>query len=170
MKPASFAVIKGIVAAFTGWWVSVPLALQTLFWLSVLDVVSSLFSPHRSITQTIRRVVLAILLAATVFYLYGLAKAQSGLNLGFDLGSAVCMFYAVGEAVQVAKNFNEAGVGFPPVILNLLAKADGLTTGERNELDALKLKQQQESEALELKHEQTKDLNSGAGAGHSGSL
>jgi phage-related holin len=146
-------VLKGIAAGVLSLSVSVPVALQILFILSALDVVTALFSPKRSITITIRRVVMAMLLAATVFYVYALAKTQTGINVGFDLGSAVCMFYSVGEAINVAKNFSDSGVYFPPVILTLLSKAEGITGAEKAEIDALALKQEQETEALALKQE-----------------
>ena len=148
--------IRSGFAATLGIWISIPTALQILFVLSALDIVTTLFSPHRSLQNTIRRVSMAILLCATVFYLYTLSKASTGINLGFDLGSAVCMFYSVGEAIQIAKNFNDSGVYFPPVILTILAKSEGITGRDRAEIDALSLKQQQELSALELKQEQSK--------------
>lgn len=154
MKSGAAFGLKGIAAGVLSLWVSVPVALQILFILSALDVVTALFSPKRSITITIRRVVMAMLLAATVFYVYALAKTQTGINVGFDLGSAICMFYSVGEAINVAKNFSDSGVYFPPVVLTLLSKAEGITGAEKAEIDALALKQEQETEALALKQEQ----------------
>lgn len=145
------AALKWSVSLTLAAWVSMAFDLKMLVVLSAVDVTTTLFNAQRQFALTTKRLALMFLLVLTVHFLYSIAKTQTGLNLGFDVGAVVCTYYALGEAIIIIRNFVAAGLKIPPQLLDLLSHAEGLTGVERREITALKLKQDQEGVALELK-------------------
>lgn len=133
--------VKWVLAALAGIWVSVPAAVQLLCVLSVVDFGTALFDYHTSLRDLTKRLVLAIILTLSVHYCYTMAKAQVGLNLGFDVATVVASFYSLGEILAVMRNCARVGVRMPPRLIDLLSKAEGLTLEDKQELDALREKQ-----------------------------
>ena len=150
-------ILKAIGAVISGWWLSTPVALKILLTLCFVDVISSVFNSTRHIKADIKRIVLSVLIVLIIFYVYALAKLQAGFNLGFDVASAACVFYILGEFICIARNLTDAGVPLPPQLIKLLAQAEGLTKTEKEEISALQLKQEQESTALDLKQDQKRE-------------
>jgi phage-related holin len=147
-------VAKWIVAAFAALWVSVPFAIKLLAFLQMLSLFTALFNPLAVLRTEVKRSSLALILTLSVHFVYVVAKDQTGLNLGFDLASMVSTFYCIGTGISILLNFSAAGVEIPPVLLDVLQRADGLTGREKHEIEALKLKQGQEITALDLKQSQ----------------
>lgn len=137
-------IVKFCISVVVGVWISVPAAVRVLCILSCIDVFTAFFNSKRHLRDVLRRVALSILLALTVDYVYNVAKIETGLNVGFDIATMVCSFYILGEIIFILQNCAEAGVSLPPALLTLISKAEGLTGVERQELNALSIRQTRE--------------------------
>jgi phage-related holin len=149
--------LKWLASFLAAFWITIDLDLRVLVVLSVADIVSTFFNPHRSLPGTTRRITVTFLLVGVTHYVFNVAKNQTGLNLGFDVAAVVCTFYILGEIIAVVRNCAAAGLTIPPQLLSALTKAEGLSGVDKQEIEALQLKQTQESSALELKQEQQKE-------------
>ena len=142
--------LKWLVSAFAGLWITIPIAVQLLVVLSFADLVSSIANPGRHLRDVLRRLALMMLLVMVIYYVYTLAKQQTGFNVGFDLGAAVCTFYILGELVYMLQNCAAAGLALPPRLLSLLAKAEDLTLHERSQIADLQAQQVTDRMAKEV--------------------
>jgi phage-related holin len=149
--------LKWLASFLAALWISIDLDLRVLVVLAVADIVSTFFNPQRSLPHVTRRLAVTFLLVGVTHYVFNMAKSQTGLNLGFDVAAVVCTFYILGEIIAVVRNCAAAGLTIPPQLLNVLARAEGLSGSDKQEITALQLKQTQESVALELKQEQKRD-------------
>ena len=149
-------VLKLMVAMFSAFWLTIDFDLRVLVVLSVADVVSTFFNAQRSLVTVTKRLGATFLLVGVTHYVFGLAKQSTGLNVGFDVSAVICTFYILGEVIAIIRNL-AAVIQIPPALLEVLAKAEGMTGADRQEIEALRLKQNQETTALDLKQHQHKD-------------
>ena len=146
--------LKWAISLIASMWLAIDIDLRLLAILCVADVLVGLLNPAVSLWKTAKRLTGTFILVGTVHIVYSLAKAHTGLNLGFDLGSVVSGFYCLGEAIFILKGIDAMGIQIPPALLDLASKAEGLTGHDKQEIIALKLKQKQEDIALDLKQSQ----------------
>lgn len=147
---------KWIISLFGTLWVAADTDIKILGVLAAADFAISLFNHSVSILLVMRRLAITFILVGTVHFVYSIARAQTGLNVGFDISALVAGFYCLGEAIKILKNADAVGIQLPPVLLDFVSKAEGITGADRQEIIALKLKQSQESVALDLKISQGK--------------
>ena len=153
--------IKWAISFAASMWLAIDVDLRVLAVLCVADVLVGLINPAVSLFKTARRLAGTFIIVGTVHIVYSMARAQTGLNLGFDLGSVVSGFYCLGEAIVVLKGISAMGIDIPPVLLDLASKAEGLTGHDKQEIIALRLKQSQEDTALDLKQSQDRKAEPG---------
>jgi len=144
---------KWVIAGIASIWVSVDLALKILSLLAVADLLVSIFNPDIELLQLCRRLTITFILVLTVHVVYNLAKTQTGLNLGFDVSGMVTGFYCIGESVAILRGCSSSGIPLPPWLLDLIAKAEGLTGSDKAWVEALRVRQQQEKQGFDLKQE-----------------
>ena len=148
---------KWLISFTASAWLAADTDIKVLAILSVADVLIGIFNPAVSLLMTCRRLAVTFILVGTVHFVYGLARAQTGLNLGFDISAVVSVFYCLGEGISILKNCDAIGIQLPPQLLSVISKAEGLTGSDRREIIALQLKHNQEGIALDLKMAQQKD-------------
>jgi phage-related holin len=144
-------VFKGAAASLSAVWVSVPFAIKLLCLLSVIDIATGLFHSKKAISLQVKQLSLAIFFTISIHFVLLYAKNQGFFNVGFDLASAVCLFYVMTELISIVQNIDAAGVPVPPQVLEFLEKAEGITTYQKKEVDFLLKKQAAEIEALNSK-------------------
>lgn len=140
---------KVIIAAMVSLWLSIPAAIQILFCLGLVDVVTSFLTQRRTMMAVVKKLTLILILCGTVCVIYDMAKNNTGLNIGFDVCTGVAAFYCLGEIIAILQNLSWGGVDFPPFLLTALSKAGGLTGRQQGEIDALFLKQKMEKEIMD---------------------
>jgi len=147
---------KWVIAAIASLWVSADLSLKILSLLAIADVAVNLFNPAVSLLGICRRLAITFILVLTVHVVYSLAKTQTGLNVGFDVSGMVTGFYCIGESIAILKGCAGAGIGLPPALIDLIAKAEGLTGSDKAWVEALRVKQA-EKQSLDLDQEAQRD-------------
>ena len=157
ISPFDIVASKWLIAAIAAIWTPLPLAIQILCIVSMVDLATVLFNPTRRLGLATKRVSIILILTFTICILSDMAKAKAGFNIGFDICSAVAFFYALSAGIRIMQNVNAAGVSLPPVLLDFMSKAEGITGSERDEIDALKLSQGQAVDALAIKQNQETD-------------
>ncbi len=125
---------KWCAAAVASIWMTVPAAVQLLVILCGFDLLSCLFTKHRSLRLTLRRVAVTLLLCGVIHVVYTMARSLSGFNVGFDIGAAVAMFYVFGEIIEIVLNCSTV-VKIPPKLIEWLETAQGLTNSQKADLD-----------------------------------
>lgn len=148
---------KWIVAFAASLWMDADTDIKILCILACADLAISMFNHSISLFLVIRRLAITFILVGTVHFVYSIARSQTGLNVGFDISALVAGFYCLGEAIKILKNADAVGIQLPPVLLDFVSKAEGITGTDKQEIIALKLKQSQESVALDLKIQQSKN-------------
>ena len=148
--------LKWFTSACAAIWTPMPFAMQLLAIVAVANLCTVILNPVRSLGRETKRVSIILILTFTVCFLSDMAKAKAGFNVGFDICAAVAFFYAISLTIRIMQNINAAGVPLPPVVLDLLSKAEGVTGVERDEIDALKLSQSNAVDALAVKQVQEK--------------
>ena len=143
--------IKWLVAFLASAWLSIDTGLQSLAVLSLADVVSTFFNAKRSLSAVIKRLAMMFLLVGVVHYVFAIAKLNTGLNIGFDIGAVVAFYYILAEIIAIVRNCAAAGLPIPPKLLDILAKAEGLTGADRQEIVGIQLNQDENSVNLKLK-------------------
>jgi phage-related holin len=133
--------LKWLTSACAAVWAPLPLAVQILTIVCVANLCTVILNPVRSLGRETKRVSIILILTFTVCFLSDLAKMRVGFNVGFDICAAVAFFYSISLAVRIMQNVNAAGVPLPPVMLDLLSKAEGLTGSELEDIDELRVKQ-----------------------------
>ena len=128
--------LKWIVAGCAAFWLSLPAAVQLLVVLSGFDLLSCLFTHRASLHATLKRIVVTLILTGAVEVVYVMAKDLSGFNLGFDIGTAVALFYVFGEMIELTLNCSTL-VRIPPPLVAFLEKAQGMTGQQRKDLAEL---------------------------------
>ena len=83
-----------------------------------------------------------ILLCGVVHVVYIKAGSLSGFNVGFDIGTAVTMFYVFGELIEILLNCATV-VTLDPRLLQWLVTAQGLTNKQKRDLN-LAIKENQD--------------------------
>ena len=143
--------LKWFASLFAALWISVDTDLRVLAVLSLADVVSTFFNAKRSLSAVIKRLAMMFLLVGVVHYVFAIAKLNTGMNIGFDVGAVVAFYYILAEIIIIVRNCAAAGLAIPPKLLDILAKAEGLTGAERGEIVGIQLKQDENSVNLKLK-------------------
>ncbi len=149
-------VVKVAIAAVTSMWMYADTDIKILGILMTADFIISLFNRGVSILMLCRRLGGTVVIVGTIHVIFNIAKEEAKLNIGFDISAMVAMFYCIGEAVTILSKAS-AITRLPPVLLDWLSKAEGITSADKDEILALKLKQTQEIVALDLKISQKKD-------------
>lgn len=142
---------KWLIALVISLWTAIDIDIKMLVVLSLVDVITSLFVERRLFFQVTRRLVVTFLLVGVTHYVFSMAKINTGLNVGFDVGAVVCVFYILGELIIIIRNCSDAGLIIPPQLLEILIKAEGLTGSEKKNILGVKLKQDGDSVKLEVK-------------------
>lgn len=124
-ETAITVMLKWLISFFVSIWVTIPLVIQTLFILSVVDILTGFFSPNHSFEKAIRRVCLALILVCTLKYAFFIAKDQANFSLGFDVATAVCTYYILNEILIIIRNCADGGLSIPPWLISILEKAEG---------------------------------------------
>ena len=124
--------LKWCLAALVSLWLSIPGAVQLLVILSGFDLLSCLFTHRSALWLTLRRVTVTLLLCGAVHVVYVMAHDLSGFNVGFDIGSAVVIFYVVGELVEITLNCSTV-IRIPPKFVEWLETAQGVTGTKQGE-------------------------------------
>lgn len=159
MKPEN--IFKGVISWIATMWVGIkiPVALEILLVINAAEIATGLFNAKVHISEQLKRITVSIILVLTALYVYSLAKTQTGLNLGFDVATPICIFYILGSSIKVLKNCNSVpGMELPPWLINALSKADGTSDEQKKELLSLQLQQTPESTRLDVKvNEQSKN-------------
>ena len=148
------ALVKWLISAAIGLWISVPAAVRILAIICCFDVLTGLLSHKCNLRELLRRICVSLILVLAIHYVYSMAKQEAGLNVGFDIASMVGVWYIFAELISIAHNCVDAGGDVPPLVLDWLDKAQGLTSREHDEIQALRLKQSQEMTALDVKQSQ----------------
>ena len=126
--------LKWCAAAVASIWLSVPAAVQLLVILCCFDLLSCMFTRHRSLRLTLKRLAVTLLLCGVIHIVYTFAHSLSGFNVGFDIGAAVAMFYVFGEIIEIVLNCSTV-VKIPPKLVQWLETAQGLTGSQKADLD-----------------------------------
>lgn len=101
------------------------------------DALSTIINPHVPFKKKIRTLALSLVLAGMVLLVYAAVQKHTELNLGFDIISGVCTFFALSSAADIIINFHAAGVPIPPMLIGLLSKAQGISGKDKAELDSI---------------------------------
>jgi len=129
--------LKACVAATVSVWLSIPGAVQLLVILSAFDLASTLFTHRSALWTTLRRVSVTLLLCGAVHVVYAMAKDLSGFNVGFDIGTAVVLFYVVGEIIEITLNCSMV-IRIPPKFIEWLETAQGMTGAQKKQVQGMK--------------------------------
>ena len=120
--------LKWLVAGVVSLWVSVPLAMQTLASLMVIDyatgLLCALMERRASSAEGLRGLVKKVLIVLLVLTAHLLVKAT---NLSWDFSMAIAGAFAVNEVVSITENCADAGVPIPPALLEVLLRTKKLT-------------------------------------------
>ncbi len=115
---------------------------MTLFcMLAALEVITGLFNSAYHLKPETKRIALSLLLTMAVHMVYQYAIGHSELRLPFDAGSAAGFFYCIHSAIKATRNFDAAGVPLPPILLEWLKKAEGLTGADKKALEEIQARQ-----------------------------
>jgi len=124
--------IKLGVSFIASVWTPMPFAIQVLCIVSLGELFTGLFNPTNRLFLNLKRISLSIILTLCVCSLIDTAKMRAGINIGFDMCSAVAMFYILGSSIKITQNLSMAGVNIPPVLLDFMEKAEGMTGSRLN--------------------------------------
>lgn len=137
-----------LTASLAGLGLAFPSAIKLLMVAMGGEVASSLVNPKVRFTTNLK--VVSLSLGLVIWIWLGLHFAQSEWHItgGVDqFISAVCVFYGIGAVVKTLTNLHEAGVSVPPVLIQWLYRAQGLTPAEKRELQSLAAKDQENPNA-----------------------
>jgi phage-related holin len=129
----TWKVVKASLAVLLGFWLTIPAAVQLLVVLSAFDVLSCLLTHRSSMRDTLRRIAGQLLLCGAIHVVFVMAKDISGFNVGFDMGTAVALFYVFGELLEVTLNCSTA-CRIPPKLVEWLEAAQGMTGKQKEDL------------------------------------
>lgn len=115
-------VAKAIFALGLSFWLAVPIVVHLLVFLFLFDLVSTLITSRSSFKSTARRAVVTLLLCGAVHVVWSVATSLTGLMVGSDVGSAVSLFYVLGELIEITLNCSTV-ITVPPWLLRTLEKA-----------------------------------------------
>jgi len=118
----SLAYWKAIAALAVGFWLTVPAVVQLLVVLCLFDLLSTLMTHRSSFGQTARRVSVTLFLCGCVHLVYAMGMLVSGLNIGWDVGTAVSGFYVFGEILEIVLNCATV-INVPPWLLEWCQRA-----------------------------------------------
>ncbi len=120
----SLVFLKWVLAGILSLWVKVPLAIQALLVLMLIDYATGLLGAliagslsSRVGFRGLGRKVLTLLLVGATHYVV------RTMNLNFDFASTVAAAFAANELISITENCAEAGVPIPPPILDVLVRA-----------------------------------------------
>lgn len=119
---------KWLIAALIGFWVSVPLAMQTLVCVIVIDYATGLLrasiARRLSSAAGLRGLVKKVLTILLVLTAHLLVKAT---NLAWDFSMTIAGAFVANEVISITENCADAGVPIPPALLDVLLRAKKLT-------------------------------------------
>mgnify|MGYP001594869448 CR=1 FL=1 len=115
------------VAMVSGFLMSVPTAVKLLLVLMALDYATGLIvawmrkklSSDEGLRGLLKKALVLILVAAS-------HAVTHSAEFGFDLGSAVAMFYCVNELLSIVENCGHAGVKIPNILLQAIEKLNAV--------------------------------------------
>jgi len=133
----ALAFVKWCLAWMLVFWIGLPAAVKLLVILCGFDLLSCLLTHRSGLRETLRRVSVTLLLCGAVHVVYATAKDLSGFNVGFELGTAVALFYVFGELVEITLNCSTVAP-IPPQLVSWLERAQGMTRTQKKQVAALK--------------------------------
>lgn len=123
---------KWLIGILTSVWISMPITLQALCVLMLMDYASGFAAARVTYTWSKRRgtdgLVIKSLTLMLIFACHYLSKI---VQLGFDVGTTVAVAFCVNEFASIVENCNEAGVRVPPVVVDLLSRAKRIGSKRR---------------------------------------
>lgn len=156
-KTEAWYAARWLGAYFGSVWMGLPHALQTLSVLSGADFIFGVIAAamegrlkasiaFKGITK--KMVVLAFAMAAH----YGSKHlVKDGVDIGFDLGKVVALYYIVWEVISNVENLGLMGIRIPPTILRMVATLRHLQEQDTKETAASELRVLAKDVASELK-------------------
>jgi toxin secretion/phage lysis holin len=119
---------KWLFAALVSFWITVPLAVQTLVGLMVIDYATGLLvamlARKVSSAEGLRGLVKKVLTILLVLTAHLLVRAT---NLSWDFSMTIAGAFAANEVISITENCADAGVPIPPAFLDVLLRAKKLT-------------------------------------------
>ncbi len=129
-------VLKAAAGLIFGFWSTLPVILQTLFWLSLIDAASGVLasSQRRTLchdkawTGAKKKAVMWLVIMSGVLM-------NRVVNVGFDFSLALGIYFIITEMLSVIRNARRAGLYVPPWVVDRLR---ALQREDRGQLDKTK--------------------------------